>query len=70
MAKGRKIILKNDTTMSTGYQGRGFVTEYKTFKAGSEVFYNKLETKSGTYHTVWAIEDGKKWEASKVINPK
>lgn len=59
-----KIILKKDTQMSTGYQGRGILTEYKTFLAGTEVFYEKLKTLSGTYHTIWIIENGKRWEAS------
>ena len=64
----QKIKLKNDTQMNTGYQGRGIPTQSKIFKAGTEVFYNKQKTLSGTYHNIWIIENGIRWEASKKNN--
>lgn len=61
----KKIKLRNDTQMNTGYEGRGIPVQYKTFSAGTEVFYNKYRTSSGIYHNIWVIENGIKWEASK-----
>jgi len=61
----KKIKLKNDVIMNARYQGRGIKTQYKLFKAGTEVFYYQQKTLSGTYHNIWIIENGIKWEASK-----
>jgi hypothetical protein len=66
-----KILLKQDTEMNTGYQGRGIPTQVKIFPKGTEVIYNKQITKAGIYHTVHLIDkNGTRWEASKKTEVK
>lgn len=61
----RKITLKRDTEMSTGYRGRGIPSRMIVVPAGTVVDYAVMITKTGTYHTVYAVKDGIGYEASK-----
>jgi len=65
----KKIILKADTEMHSGYRGKGQPVVSRVFPKGTEAVYNRTELNDGRIiHTVKVKADGELWEAVKQEN--